>query len=84
MPVIKARREIMAAMHYVAAAGHSPSMPQSCHSGKEAVWHMGDIAHNPVTEPPTSRLDAVFDLRARAGDQSRNPFWIGLATDRIR
>src|SRR6266404_4738617 len=66
---VKQGGEITTGVHYVAAAGHSPSHASILFtSGKEQFIHMGDIAHNPVTSLQHSRLDAGVRLRARAGD----------------
>src|SRR5260370_10157587 len=47
---VKQGGEITGGVHYVAAAGHSPSHASILFtSGNEQFMHIGDIPHNPVT-----------------------------------
>jgi glyoxylase-like metal-dependent hydrolase (beta-lactamase superfamily II) len=68
---VKQGGEITSGVHYVAAAGHSPSHASVLFtSGQEQFMHMGDIAHNPVTGLQHPDWTTVFDydetLRGRS------------------
>jgi glyoxylase-like metal-dependent hydrolase (beta-lactamase superfamily II) len=59
---VKQGGEITGGVHYVAAAGHSPSHASILFaSGKDQFLHMGDIAHNPVTSLQHPDWTPVFD-----------------------
>src|ERR1700731_3057830 len=54
--------EITSGVHYVAAAGHSPSHATILFtSGNEQFMHTGDIAHNPVTSLQHPDWTPIFD-----------------------
>src|SRR5580704_1635750 len=81
---VKQGSEITGGVHYVAAAGHSPSHASILFtSGKEQFVHMGDIAHNPVTILQRPNWTPVFDYEPAQAIKSRKAILDRVATDRI-
>jgi glyoxylase-like metal-dependent hydrolase (beta-lactamase superfamily II) len=81
---VKQGGEITGGVHYVAAAGHSPSHASILFtSGKEQFLHMGDIAHNPVTSLQHPDWTPVFDYEPAQAIKSRKTILDRAATDRI-
>src|ERR1700694_5326662 len=81
---VKQGGEITGGVHYVAAAGHSPSHASILFtSGKEQFVHMGDIAHNPVTSLQHPDWTPVFDYEPAQAIKSRTAILDRVATDRI-
>jgi glyoxylase-like metal-dependent hydrolase (beta-lactamase superfamily II) len=81
---VKQGGEITGGVHYVAAAGHSPSHASILFtSGKEQFLHMGDIAHNPVTSLQHPDWTPVFDYEPAQAIKSRKSILDRAATDRI-
>jgi glyoxylase-like metal-dependent hydrolase (beta-lactamase superfamily II) len=71
-------------VHYVAAAGHSPSHATILFtSGNEQFMHMGDIAHNPVTSLQHPDWTPIFDYEPAQAIKSRKAILDRVATDRI-
>jgi glyoxylase-like metal-dependent hydrolase (beta-lactamase superfamily II) len=76
--------EITGGVHYVAAAGHSPSHASILFtSGKEQFMHMGDIAHNPVTSLQRPDWTPVFDYEPAQAIKSRKAILDRVATDGV-
>jgi glyoxylase-like metal-dependent hydrolase (beta-lactamase superfamily II) len=76
--------EITGGVHYVAAAGHSPSHASILFtSGKEQFMHMGDIAHNPVTSLQRPDWTPVFDYEPSQAIKSRKAILDRVATDEV-
>src|SRR5580693_8723987 len=76
--------EITSGMHYVAAAGHSPSHASVLFTaGQEQFMHMGDIAHNPVTGLRHPDWTTVFDYEPAQAIKSRKTILDRVATDRL-
>jgi len=76
--------EITSGVHYVAAAGHSPSHASVFFtSGQEQFMHMGDIAHNPVTGLQHPDWTTVFDYEPAQAIKSRKTILDRVATDRV-
>src|SRR6202795_3644658 len=76
--------EITSGVHYVAAAGHSPSHASILFtSGQEQFMHMGDIAHNPVTGLQHPDWTTVFDYEPAQAIKSRKTILDRVATDRV-
>jgi glyoxylase-like metal-dependent hydrolase (beta-lactamase superfamily II) len=81
---VKQGGEITTGVHYVAAAGHSPSHAAILFtSGNEQFMHMGDIAHNPVTSLQHPDWTPVFDYDPAQAIKSRKSILNRAATDRI-
>jgi glyoxylase-like metal-dependent hydrolase (beta-lactamase superfamily II) len=81
---VKQGGEITTGVHYVAAAGHSPSHASILFtSGTEQFMHMGDIAHNPVTSLQHPDWTPVFDYEPAQGIKSRTAILDRVATDRV-
>ena len=81
---VKQGGEITGGVHYVAAAGHSPSHASILFtSGKEQFLHMGDIAHNPVTSLQHPDWTPVFDYEPAQAIKSRTAILDRVATDRV-
>jgi len=81
---VKQGGEITGGVHYVAAAGHSPSHASILFtSGKEQFLHMGDIAHNPVTSLQHPDWTPVFDYEPAQAIKSRKAILDRVATDRV-
>jgi glyoxylase-like metal-dependent hydrolase (beta-lactamase superfamily II) len=81
---VKQGGEITGGVHYVAAAGHSPSHASILFtSGKEQFMHMGDIAHNPVTSLQHPDWTPVFDYEPAQAIKSRKAILDHVATDRL-
>jgi glyoxylase-like metal-dependent hydrolase (beta-lactamase superfamily II) len=81
---VKQGGEITGGVHYVAAAGHSPSHAAILFtSGKEQFLHMGDIAHNPVTSLQRPDWTPVFDYEPTQAIKSRKAILDRVATDRV-
>ena len=81
---VKQGGEITGGVHYVAAAGHSPSHASILFtSGKEQFVHMGDIAHNPVTSLQHPDWTPVFDYEPAQAIKSRKAILDRVATDRV-
>jgi glyoxylase-like metal-dependent hydrolase (beta-lactamase superfamily II) len=81
---VKQGGEITGGVHYVAAAGHSPSHASILFtSGKEQFLHMGDIAHNPVTSLQHPDWTPVFDYEPAQAIKSRKSILDRVTTDRI-
>ncbi|MFZ2138292.1 MAG: MBL fold metallo-hydrolase, partial [Xanthobacteraceae bacterium] len=69
---VKQGGEITSGVHYIAAAGHSPSHATILFtSGNEQFMHMGDIAHNPVTSLQHPDWTPVFDYDPAQAIKSR-------------
>jgi len=82
---VKQGGEITGGVHYVAAAGHSPSHASILFtSGKEQFIHMGDIAHNPVTSLQHPDWTPVFDYEPAQAIKSRKAILDRVATDGSR
>jgi glyoxylase-like metal-dependent hydrolase (beta-lactamase superfamily II) len=76
--------EITSGVHYVAAAGHSPSHATILFtSGNEQLMHMADIAHNPVTSLQHPDWTPIFDYAPAQAINARNAILDHVATDRI-
>src|ERR1700731_261935 len=76
--------EITSGVHYVAAAGHSPSHASILFpSGQEQFMHMGDIAHNPVTGLQHPDWTPVFDYEPAQAIKSRKAILDRVATNRV-
>jgi glyoxylase-like metal-dependent hydrolase (beta-lactamase superfamily II) len=76
--------EITGGVHYVAAAGHSPSHASILFtSGNEQFMHMGDIAHNPVTSLQRPDWTPVFDYEPTQAIESRKAILDRVATDGV-
>jgi glyoxylase-like metal-dependent hydrolase (beta-lactamase superfamily II) len=81
---VKQGGEITGGVHYVAAAGHSPSHASILFtSGKEQFIHMGDIAHNPVTSLQHPDWTPVFDYEPAQAIKSRKAILDRVATDGV-
>jgi glyoxylase-like metal-dependent hydrolase (beta-lactamase superfamily II) len=81
---VKQGGEITGGVHYVAAAGHSPSHASILFtSGEEQLIHMGDIAHNPVTSLQHPDWTPVFDYEPAEAIKSRKAILDRVATDRV-
>jgi glyoxylase-like metal-dependent hydrolase (beta-lactamase superfamily II) len=81
---VKQGGEITTGVHYVAAAGHSPSHASILFtSGTEQFMHMGDIAHNPVTSLQHPDWTPVFDYEPAQAIKSRTAILDRVATDRV-
>jgi glyoxylase-like metal-dependent hydrolase (beta-lactamase superfamily II) len=81
---VKQGGEITGGVHYVAAAGHSPSHASILFtSGEEQFIHMGDIAHNPVTSLQHPDWTPVFDYEPAEAIKSRKAILDRVATDRV-
>jgi glyoxylase-like metal-dependent hydrolase (beta-lactamase superfamily II) len=81
---VKQGGEITSGVHYVAAAGHSPSHATILfNSGKEQFMHMGDIAHNPVTSLQRPDWTPVFDYEPAQAIKSRKAILDRVATDGV-
>src|SRR5882724_1152853 len=81
---VKQGGEIASGVHYVAAAGHSPSHASILFtSGQEQFMHMGDIAHNPVTSLQRPDWTPVFDYEPAQAIKSRKAILDRVATDRV-
>jgi glyoxylase-like metal-dependent hydrolase (beta-lactamase superfamily II) len=81
---VKQGGEITSGVHYVAAAGHSPSHASILFtSGKEQFMHMGDIAHNPVTSLQRPDWTPVFDYEPAQAIKSRKAILDRVATDGV-
>ena len=81
---VKQGGEITSGVHYVAAAGHSPSHASILFtSGQEQFMHMGDIAHNPVTGLQHPDWTTVFDYEPAQAIKSRKTILDRVATDRV-
>jgi glyoxylase-like metal-dependent hydrolase (beta-lactamase superfamily II) len=81
---VKQGGEITTGVHYVAAAGHSPSHASILFtSGKEQFMHMGDIAHNPVTSLQRPDWTPVFDYEPAQAIKSRKSILDRVATDGV-
>jgi glyoxylase-like metal-dependent hydrolase (beta-lactamase superfamily II) len=81
---VKQGGEITGGVHYVAAAGHSPSHASILFtSGKEQFLHMGDIAHNAVTSLQHPDWTPVFDYEPAQAIESRKTILDRAATDRV-
>jgi glyoxylase-like metal-dependent hydrolase (beta-lactamase superfamily II) len=81
---VKQGGEITTGVHYVAAAGHSPSHATILFtSGNEQFMHMGDVAHNPVTSLQHPDWTPVFDYDPAQAIKSRKTILNRVATDRI-
>jgi glyoxylase-like metal-dependent hydrolase (beta-lactamase superfamily II) len=81
---VKQGGEITGGVHYVAAAGHSPSHASILFtSGEEQFIHMGDIAHNPVTSLQRPDWTPVFDYEPAQAIKSRKAMLDRVATDRV-
>jgi glyoxylase-like metal-dependent hydrolase (beta-lactamase superfamily II) len=81
---VKQGGEITGGVHYVAAAGHSPSHASILFtSGNEQFIHMGDIAHNPVTSLQHPDWTPVFDYEPAQAIKSRKAILGRVATDRV-
>jgi len=81
---VKQGGEITGGVHYVAAAGHSPSHASILFtSGKEQFMHMGDIAHNPVTSLQHPDWTPVFDYEPAQAIKSRKTILDRVATDGV-
>jgi glyoxylase-like metal-dependent hydrolase (beta-lactamase superfamily II) len=81
---VKQGGEITTSVHYVAAAGHSPSHASILFtSGKEQFVHMGDIAHNPVTSLQHPEWTPIFDYDPARAINSRKAILDRVATNGI-
>jgi len=81
---VKQGGEIAGGVHYVAAAGHSPSHASILFtSGQEQFMHMGDIAHNPVTSLQHPEWTPIFDYDPARAIKSRMAILERVATDQI-
>src|ERR1700730_11899768 len=81
---VKQGGEITSGVHYIAAAGHSPSHASILFtSGNEQFMHMGDIAHNPVTSLQHPEWTPVFDYEPAQAIKSRKAILDRVATDGI-
>ena len=81
---VKQGGEITSGVHYIAAAGHSPSHATILFtSGNEQFMHMGDIAHNPVTSLQHPDWTPVFDYDPAQAIKSRKAILDRVATDQI-
>jgi glyoxylase-like metal-dependent hydrolase (beta-lactamase superfamily II) len=81
---VKQGGEITSGVHYVAAAGHSPSHATILFtSGNEQFMHMGDIAHNPVASLQRPDWTPIFDYDPAQAIKSRKAVLGRVATDRI-
>jgi glyoxylase-like metal-dependent hydrolase (beta-lactamase superfamily II) len=81
---VKQGGEITSGVHYIAAAGHSPSHATILFtSGNEQFMHMGDIAHNPVTSLQHPDWTPVFDCDPAQAIKSRKAILDRVATDQI-
>src|SRR6195256_3369245 len=81
---VKQGGEITSGVHYVPAAGHSPSHASILFtSGQEQFMHMGDIAHNPVTSLQHPDWTTVFDYEPAQAIKSRKAILDRVATDRL-
>jgi glyoxylase-like metal-dependent hydrolase (beta-lactamase superfamily II) len=79
---VKQGGEITGGVHYVAAAGHSPSHAAILFtSGMEQFMHMGDIAHNPVTGLQHPDWTSVFDHEPAQAIKSRKTILDRVTTD---
>jgi glyoxylase-like metal-dependent hydrolase (beta-lactamase superfamily II) len=79
---VKQGGEITGGVHYVAAAGHSPSHAAILFSsGMEQFMHMGDIAHNPVTSLQRPDWTPLFDYEPAQAIKSRKTILDRVATD---
>jgi glyoxylase-like metal-dependent hydrolase (beta-lactamase superfamily II) len=76
--------EITTGVHYIAAAGHSPSHATILFtSGKEQFMHMGDIAHNPVTSLQHPDWTPIFDYDPAQAIKSRKVILDRVATEQM-
>jgi glyoxylase-like metal-dependent hydrolase (beta-lactamase superfamily II) len=81
---VKQGGEITGGVHYVAAAGHSPSHASILFtSGNEQFMHMGDIAHNPVTSLQHPDWTPVFDYEPAQATKSRKAILDRVTTDGV-
>src|SRR5882672_991498 len=81
---VKQGGEITGGVHYVAAAGHSPSHATILFtSGNEQFMHMGDIAHNPVTSLQRPDWTPVFDYEPTQAIKTRKAILDRVATDAV-
>jgi glyoxylase-like metal-dependent hydrolase (beta-lactamase superfamily II) len=81
---VKQGGKITSGVHYIAAAGHSPSHATILFtSGNEQFMHMGDIAHNPVTSLQHPDWTPVFDYDPAQAIKSRKAILDRVATDQI-
>src|SRR5467141_3096672 len=81
---VKQGGEITSGVHYIAAAGHSPSHASILFtSGKEQFLHMGDIAHNPVTSLQHPDWTPIFDSEPTQAIKSRKAILDRVATDEV-
>jgi glyoxylase-like metal-dependent hydrolase (beta-lactamase superfamily II) len=81
---VKQGGEITSGVHYITAAGHSPSHASILFtSGKEQFVYMGDIAHNPVTSLQHPEWTPVFDYEPAQAIKSRKAILDRVATDRV-